>query len=131
MGDGHTNIRKNQLRQKVNQRKIGSEQETRAVHFLQSKGYEIVERNYYSRNGEIDIVCKDRKYLIFVEVKYRKDTRMGRPEEAITPYKMQHIICAAQSYLYQNNYPIDTPVRFDVVVILGDEIRVIQNAFQL
>ncbi|SET57667.1 putative endonuclease [[Clostridium] polysaccharolyticum] len=97
---------------------------------MQSKGYEILERNYFSKAGEIDIVCKENGYLVFVEVKYRANTRLGYPEEAILPYKMQHIIRTAQRYLYERKYTIDTPVRFDVVVILGKDIQVIQNAFE-
>ena len=115
---------------KFNKRKVGSEQEEIAVHFLQSKGYEIIEQNYYCRFGEIDIICKDSKYLVFVEVKYRTNMKMGAPEEAISTYKMQHIIRSAQSYLYERRYAMDTPVRFDVVVILGKEIRIIKDAFE-
>lgn len=116
---------------KYNKRKVGSEQEEIAVHFLQSKGYEIIEQNYFCRFGEIDIICKDGKYLVFVEVKYRANRKMGTPEEAISTYKMQHIIKAAQSYLYEKRYSMDDSVRFDVVVILGKDIRVIQDAFEI
>lgn len=116
---------------KYNKRKIGSEQEEIAVHFLQSKGYEIVEQNYFCRYGEIDIICKDGKYLVFVEVKYRANSKMGAPQEAVSAYKIQHIIRSAQSYLYEKRYSMDIPVRFDVVVILGKEINVIQNAFEI
>lgn len=97
---------------------------------MQAKGYEIIDRNYYCQYGEIDIVCKEKEYLVFVEVKYRKDTRMGSPEEAVSSYKMQHIIKSAKHYLYEKRYGWDTPVRFDVVVILGENIKVIQNAFE-
>lgn len=120
----------NRGRVQYNKRKTGNEQEEIAVHFLQAKGYEVIERNYYCRFGEIDIVCKEGGYLVFVEVKFRKDTRMGTPEEAVSPFKIQHIVRSSQNYLYQKRYSLDTPVRFDVVVILGNEIQVIQNAFE-
>lgn len=89
----------------------------------------MLERNYYCCFGEIDIICKDAGYLVFVEVKYRKDSRMGSPAEAIQPYKIHHIVQSAEYYLYHKGYTLDTPVRFDVVVILGREIQVIKNAF--
>lgn len=88
-----------------------------------------MERNFYCPYGEIDIVCREKQYLVFVEVKYRADTRMGNPEEAVTRVKIQHIWKSAQYYLYKKRYSSDMPVRFDVVVMLGNDIRIIQNAF--
>lgn len=102
----------------------------KAVHFLRSKGYEILEQNYYCRYGEIDIICKEKGYLVFVEVKYRANGRMGSPAEAITPYKIRHIVNSAQNYLYERHYSSDMPVRFDAVVILGTDISLIKNAFE-
>lgn len=89
-----------------------------------------MERNFYCRGGEIDVIAKENGYLVFIEVKYRSTGRMGYPEEAIAPYKMQRIIQTAKKYLYEKRYPSDTPVRFDVVVILGEEISIIKNAFE-
>jgi len=90
----------------------------------------VVERNFYCVFGEIDIVYRDEKYLVFAEVKYRKNKSAGTPEEAIQPYKIQRIVKTAQYYLYKRGYELDTPVRFDAIVILGTEIHVIKNAFE-
>lgn len=76
------------------------------------------------------MIAKENGYLVFIEVKYRSTSRMGYPEEAIAPYKMQRIVKSAKKYLYEKGYPSDTPVRFDVVVILGKEISLIKNAFE-
>lgn len=115
---------------KYNKRRIGNEQEEIAVHFLQAQGMEIVERNFYCSYGEIDIVYRDGRYLVFGEVKYRKNRSMGSPEEAIQPYKIQRIVRSAQYYLYKKGYHLDTPVRFDAIVILGTEVYIIKNAFE-
>lgn len=66
-------------REKENHREIGTVYENKAVLFLQEKGFQILERNFYTRFGEIDIIAMDRDYLVFVEVKYRKGLIGGRP----------------------------------------------------
>lgn len=91
----------------------------------------MIERNFYCQGGEIDIIAKEDGYLVFIEVKYRSSTRMGYPEDAIRPYKMHRIIQSARQYLYKKGYPMDTAVRFDVVVILGKEVSLIKNAFEV
>lgn len=112
-----------------NKRSLGSRYEDMASAFLEQQGYEILERNFRDRHGEIDIIAKDGRYLVFVEVKYRRNRKKGYPEEAVGFHKQQHIRSAARYYLYSRHYGEDTPCRFDVVSILGEEIRVIQNAF--
>ena len=67
--------------------------------------------------------------LVFVEVKYRKDTAMGYPEEAVGAGKQRQIRRMAAHYLYRKGLPEDVPCRFDVVAILGEEIRLIRDAF--
>lgn len=113
-----------------NKRKVGNEKELLAGKFLEEKGYEILQYNYFARHGEIDIVAKKDGYLVFVEVKYRKNCYNGLPEEAIDYKKICHITKAAQYYMLQHGYGEDTPCRFDAVVILGDVCRVIENAFE-
>ncbi len=85
--------------------------------------------NFYTRNGEIDIVGRDGKTLVFFEVKYRKDLKAGYPAEAVGAYKKRRIVNAARFYLYRYGYSVDTDVRFDVIGILGDEIEWIKAAF--
>lgn len=95
---------------------------------MQEQGYEILEYNFHSRTGEIDIIAKHGEYLVFVEVKYRKNISSGHPLEAITVQKQRAISKCALYYMTKNRLE-DTPVRFDVVGILGDSIQVIPNAF--
>ena len=60
-----------------NKRKIGGQYEDLAAAYLREQGYEILERNYRDRLGEIDVIAREAGYLVFVEVKYRKDQRSG------------------------------------------------------
>jgi putative endonuclease len=108
---------------------IGALYEQRAVEFLQEKGYGILERNYRCRHGEIDIVARYGKQYVFIEVKYRKDLRKGDPAEAVDFYKQKRIRYMARHYLYSHHIGEEVPCRFDVVAILGQEIRLIENAF--
>ncbi len=112
----------------VNKRTLGADNEKKAAAFLKEKGYEILELNFRCKNGEIDIVAKDREYLVFVEVKYRDNIRKGYPLEAISVQKQRTISKCAMYYMMK--YGLDNfPVRFDVVGILKNEIQLIQNAF--
>lgn len=112
-----------------NKRKIGAEQEALAEQYLIKQGYHILQKNFYSRFGEIDIIAKKDKYLVFIEVKYRKDEKMGFPEEAIDMRKQNNIIQMARFYMFQKKISENTPCRFDVVCILGEKIRLLENAF--
>lgn len=111
-----------------NKRKIGFEYEKIAGEYLEKQGYEIIECNFYSRHGEIDIVAKHEGYLVFVEVKYREDNKSGHPLEAVSLAK-QKTICKCALYYLKKNHLYDVSVRFDVVGILGDKIQVVKNAF--
>ncbi len=89
-----------------------------AARFLEAHGLVVVVRNFHAgRLGEIDLIAKDGKTLVFVEVKYRSTTRSGYPEEAVTPRKQWTICRIAQHYLCMKKAPANTPVRFDVVAI--------------
>lgn len=113
----------------MNKRQAGSSRETEAASYLIGQGYQILERNYRCRQGEIDLIARDGPYLVFVEVKYRKNAGSGYPEEAVDARKQHRIYQAARYYLYCRRYGEDTPCRFDVVSIIGNQIKVIQNAF--
>lgn len=112
----------------MNKRSVGFEKEAIAATYLTEKGYQLVEKNFYSRYGEIDLICKKDGYLVFVEVKYRKDTSFGFPTEAITLKKRVSIRKTATYYLYKKGFGEETPCRFDIVSILGDDITQIENA---
>ena len=111
-----------------NKRAIGSNYEKIAGQYLEQLGYQIVEYNFHSRFGEIDIIAKHQGYLVFVEVKYRENDKSGHPLEAVSVSK-QRTISKCAFYYMQKNKLHDVPVRFDVVAILGEELQVVQNAF--
>lgn len=115
----------------MNKRQIGSEQEYIAEQYLIKNGYIILERNFNTRTGEIDMIAKDREYLVFIEVKYRSSTAYGYPEEAITSTKKQKIIKTARYYMQLKGISQDVPCRFDVIVILKEDIHLIKDAFQV
>ncbi|HEY8418972.1 MAG TPA: YraN family protein [Clostridia bacterium] len=109
----------------VHKGKIG---EAKAINYLQSLGYNIIQTNYRCAFGEIDIIAEDSGVLVFLEVKSRKNTDFGYPSEAVN-YKKQHSIAkTAVTYIKQKNL-FNKPMRFDVVEIIGDSIRVIKDAF--
>lgn len=111
----------------MNRRQVGADKETAAADFLENKGYQILTRNFYSRFGELDIVAKDGDCLVFCEVKYRTGSKHGDPEEAVTAQKLMRMQRTAQYYCIREQIPADTSMRFDVISILGEEIRHYQN----
>ena len=113
----------------MNRRATGSRYEKIAAAYLIEAGYEIIQQNYRFPHGEIDIVAKHGEYLVFIEVKYRSGSSMGDPLEAVDCRKQKRIRNTARVYLYEHGYSEEQPCRFDVVAILGKEIRLIQNAF--
>ena len=118
-----------------NSRQIfGQRAEVAAAGFLSSRGYTILEQNYTTRYGEIDIVAFHENTLVFIEVKARRGVRCGGPREAVNGPKQQKIIGTASHYLKQHRIH-DTRIRFDVVAILEEEgqfsFELIPNAFQV
>lgn len=113
----------------MNKREQGSHYETMAAEYLKNKGYKIITQNFFSKNGEIDIIAKDTDTLVFCEVKYRSNARYGLPEEAVDYRKQDKIRKTAAYYLYRNNFPVETRVRFDVIAVLGEKITHIEDAF--
>jgi len=112
---------------------LGREGEDRAAKFLAKRGYRILERNYRTRSGEIDLIALDRGVVVFVEVKTRTSDAFGAPELAVTPQKQQRMLKAALGYMkYKKLHQV--PCRFDVVAIsgaAGPEVELIQNAFEM
>ena len=112
---------------------LGQSGEDRAATFLAKKGYRVLERNYRTRNGEIDLIALHEGTVVFVEVKTRTSDRFGAPELAVTPQKQGRMIKAALAYIkYKKLHQV--PCRFDVVAISAAtdiEIGIIQNAFEM
>ncbi len=103
--------------------------ENLATKYLENKGYKIVCQNFSNKLGEIDIIAKDKDYIVFVEVKARHSAKYGLPREAVTLYKQNKIRMVALSYL-KTIHKLDSNCRFDVIEIFGDdEITHIINAF--
>lgn len=117
----------------MNKRQVGDYYESLACAYLQGEGVRIVERNYRALRGEIDIIARDGKYLLFIEVKYRRDKRFGAPEAAVTFSKQRQICKLSKLYLYSKKYSTDFPIRYDVIAITDVEntttIRWYKNAF--
>ncbi len=116
------------------QQEFGRESEEIAARYLKKKGYKILERNYRTELGEIDIIAKQKKTLVFVEVKARKSNRFGSPKEAVTPKKQLKISMVALLYL-KKTCQGNEKARFDVVTVAGQgknaEVEIIKNAFEL
>lgn len=113
-----------------NSRATGNEKEALAADHLAGRGYEILCRNFRVASGEIDIVAKHDGYIVFIEVKYRSGVHKGLPEEAVDVRKQRQICRTALFFLNKYGYGMDTPVRFDVITILGEDIHHIENAFE-
>ena len=114
----------------MNKRAVGTEYEKRAGAHLKKAGYEIIACNFRCRLGEIDIIAKDGEYLVFVEVKYRRDSTEGHPLEAVTAAKQRKIRQAALCFLMERNLSPDlTEIRFDVIGILDEELTHVLGAF--
>jgi len=114
---------------------LGSIGEDSAINFLKSNGYKILEKNFRTNLGEIDIVAKDKNCICFVEVKTRTTKEKGSPQESITKSKQHKLSQLALSYL-KNNKLLKNSARFDVVSVIRNsqgenEIDIIRNAFPL
>ncbi len=95
---------------------LGKKGEEEAERYLCSIGFEVLERNFHSQQGEIDIIAKDKETLVFVEVKSFSFRSFGSPVGAVRKNKKQSMIHAARTYLYKKNIK-DVYCRFDVVTI--------------
>ncbi len=106
----------------------GALSEDAACQYLQHKGFCILARNYRQPCGEIDIIARDGKTLVFAEVKKRASGAFGGPLAAVTGAKQRKITLAAECYIKENTPKFDS-IRFDVVCLLAGQITHIPNAF--
>ena len=114
---------------------FGREGESAALTFLKKKGYRILEKNFRTKVGEIDIIAEQDGVIVFIEVKARASHEFGHPFTAITPAKQKKIIQTAKSFLARKRIS-DKPMRFDVVALTSDgpdswQIELLENAFQV
>ncbi|HDQ26762.1 MAG TPA: YraN family protein [bacterium] len=122
------------MEREISSRKKGAEIEAAVTRYLAKNGYAIIETNYFSNFGEIDIIAKEKKTLVFVEVKAKSRESGMNPLEAITPKKMRRIIQSAKEYMMMKNIS-RVYVRFDVAGVITsggmpEKIEIIKDAFQ-
>ncbi len=96
---------------------LGRRGEREAERFLKKRGYRIIERNYRTRHGEIDLVALYGDTLVFVEVKTRLSQEFGLPQDSVRGKKRTHIVKVAGHFIAENPQFRDHNVRFDVVGI--------------
>ena len=113
---------------------LGERGERVACGFLKEQGYEILEKNYKCKIGEIDVIARRRGRLAFIEIKTRTSAQFGTPQEAVTLQKQKKIFKVAQWYLKEKKLG-GMPVAFDVVAILwkegqAPEMRLFADAFE-
>jgi len=111
--------------------RLGRYCEDRAIHFLKKSGYKILERNYRSSFGEIDVIAREGNVIVFIEVKSRASPLFGPPCLRITERKKDHIIKTALFYLKREGLA-DIECRIDIVSVSldkKDSIELIKDAF--
>ena len=113
---------------------LGERGERAACGFLKERGYEILEKNYKCKIGEIDVIARRKGRLAFIEIKTRTSTQFGTPQEAVNLPKQEKIFKVAQWYMKEKKL-VKIPVAFDVVAVLwregeAPEMRLIVDAFE-
>lgn len=114
-------------------KETGNLGENIATHYLKQKGYVILDRNFESRQGEIDIIALDKKEVVFIEVKTRTSNKFGTPSEAVNKIKQKHMLQTIKYYLYIRNLSEEF-IRIDVIeVYIKDnqyKVNHIKQAFE-
>lgn len=114
----------------INKRKIGGFYEKIAADYLKRNGLYLKVMNYRCKSGEIDLIMRDNECIVFVEVKYRRDSKNGDATEAVGYYKRKVISRVAKYYLMTHYNTVDIACRFDVVAINDKRISWVKNAFE-
>lgn len=116
---------------------LGKKGEKTAESYLKKQGYRILQRNFRTNIGEIDLIAEHKKVLVFIEVKTRSDSQFGHPSTGVTPAKQIKIAQTAQNFLAR--HPVEgRDIRFDVVSVYPSEedprqmqVELIQDAFRV
>jgi putative endonuclease len=114
---------------KLSKKELGDIAEKKACAFLQSKGLSLVDRNYHSSFGEIDLIMRDKNEIVFIEVRSRAYATFGTAIESINKTKQQKVIKSAVSYLQKRKWLDSINYRFDVVGCSPTTIEWIKDAF--
>ncbi|MHB8473785.1 MAG: YraN family protein [Gammaproteobacteria bacterium] len=113
----------------------GRQAEQQALHYLQARGLRLLERNFRSRHGEIDLIMQDADSVVFVEVRYRRSQRFGGAAASVDGNKQARLVSTALYYLLRNPGRSQQPTRFDVVAVTPSpnaaDIEWIRDAFQV
>lgn len=108
---------------KTSRQNKGSNAEGLAQAFLIQQGLQFVTKNYYCRRGEIDLICKDNNTIVFIEVRFRQQTRFGSACETINTLKQKKLIKTAEYYLHNHQLTESIASRFDVIGITPNTIN--------
>ncbi len=114
-------------------RNIGAIAEDMAVAYLEENNLILLTRNYHCRRGEIDLIMQDGNFLVFIEVRYRKNNHYGSAAESVTRQKQQRLLTTAEYFLQNEKQNADNACRFDVITLSGQQnpqIEWIKDAFQ-
>jgi putative endonuclease len=111
-------------------RATGRRAEQLARDFLRRQGLKRVNENWSCRHGEIDLIMREREVLVFVEVRFRRNSRFGTPAATVGPIKQRRLVLAAHHYLQRLGR--QPPCRFDIIAITAEpewQVEWIRNAF--
>ena len=115
---------------RTDKRKQGDDKERLAESYLVQQGFELIERNFSCKTGEIDLIMRDQDYLVFVEVRYRENAEFGGALASITRSKQNKLRRTAEFYLLEKFGNTPPACRFDAIGIEGeDTIEWVKNAF--
>lgn len=107
----------------------GEKSEQQACAYLLKQGLQLVEKNFHSRYGEIDIIMTEGDTLVIIEVRFRKSNKYGGAIESISQKKQSRIIATTQYYL--STHKVNSAIRFDVITMSNNsDLHWIKNAFQ-
>lgn len=113
----------------------GRQAEQTACDFLQAQGMALLEKNYFCPQGEIDLIMNDNNTIVFVEVRFRRNTQYGTGAETVDRHKQSKLVATAAHYLQKNPKAAKNPCRFDVISLTannsdGQKLEWIPDAFQ-
>jgi putative endonuclease len=109
-------------------RELGASGEQLAAEWYEARGYRVVDRNWRCREGELDLVLRRDRTLVFCEVKTRSSAAFGAPAEAVTATKQRRLRALAARYLRETSHSA-SDIRFDVAAVLAGRVEIIEAAF--
>lgn len=115
----------------IHKKDRGQLAEQQACQYLQENGLKLIAQNYRAQCGEIDLIMRDGKDIVFVEVRSRKNNDYGSAVESITPNKQKKILKTTLIFLQQRNWLNKVNCRFDVIGVNPDHLEWIQDAFTM